>query len=147
MESYKSETHNIECAINTVYDKLSHLEVFQNMINANRDKLPQEALENLDKVRIEGDAIAINSPMGDVRLVVDREKCIEPNKIVYTAEQTPIEFNMAIELQPVDEGNTQLVAAMELDLPFFLKGMIGSQLEMAAEKFGEMLSMVPYDKV
>lgn len=147
MESYKSEPHNIECGISTVYEKLSHLDVFQNMIDTNRDKLPPEALENLDKVRIEGDAIVINSPMGDVRLVVDHEKCVDPNRIVYTAEQTPIEFNMAIDLQPVDDGNTQLVAAMELDLPFFLKGMVGSQLGMAAEKFGEMLSMIPYNRL
>ena len=147
MESYKSDAQRIACDINTVYSKLSNPAVFQAQIDANRDNLPPEAIENLDKVKFEADAIAIESPMGPLRLAVNNEQCQEPNRIVYSAAQSPVAFNMVIELQPCGEQETTSIAALELDLPQFMRAMVGGQLKQAADKFGELLAKLPYSSL
>lgn len=144
MDTYKSQAQRIACDINTIYSKLSSPAVFKAHIDANRDQLPEEAIANLDKVQFEDDAIAIESPMGQLRLVVDHENCNEPNCIVYTAAQSPVAFNMAINLNDMGNGETESIATLELDIPIFLRAMVGKQLEQAAEKFGEMLAQLPY---
>ena len=66
---------------------------------------------------------------------------------MFTAAQAPVKFNMVIELLPVSETETDSVASLQLDLPFFLRGMVGKQLEEGARKFGQMLAMLPYDNL
>ena len=144
MESYKSQEQVIACDIDTIYDKLSNPAIFEAQINAHRDRLPQEAIANLDKVKFEPDAIVVESPMGPLRLAVDANQCQRPGRIVYSAAQSPVAFNMVIELQPDGEGQTRSVAALELDIPLFMRAMVGSQLKQAADKFGEMLAQLPY---
>ena len=144
METYKSEPQCIACDIHTIYNKLSSPSVFKQHIDANRDRLPEEAAKNLDSVQLEDDAIVIESPMGPLRLAIDHEKSEEPGRIVYTAAQSPVAFNMTIELTALEDNQTQSVAALKLDLPIFLRAMVGKQLEQAATKFGEMLAQLPY---
>ena len=144
METYKSQAQRISCDINTIYSKLSSPSVFKAHIDANRDRLPEEALANLDKVQFEDDAIAIESPMGQMRLAVDHDKCSMPDRIVYTAAQSPVGLNMIISLTDLGNGETESIAALELDLPPFLRAMVNKQLKQAADKFGEMLTQLPY---
>ena len=144
METYKSDIQHINCDIDTVYNKLVSPSVFKAHIDANRDRLPKEALANLDKVRLEDDAIAIDSPMGALRLVVDKQRSSQPGTIVYQAAQSPVAFNMVISLSPLSDTETQSIASLELDLPAFMRAMVGKQLEQAASKFGELLAQLPY---
>ena len=135
----------INHSIDTIFSKLSNPSVFQAQLDANRDRLPEEARANLEKVEFGPDSITIESPMGPLKLAVDPEQSQAPNRIVFTAAQSPVKFNMMIELTPVNENETESVAALQLDLPFFLRGMVGKQLEEGAKKFGQMLAMLPYD--
>lgn len=145
MDTYRSDAMRINHSIDTIFSKLSNPSVFQAQLDANRDRLPEEARANLEKVEFGPDSITIESPMGPLKLVVDPEQSQAPNRIVFTAAQSPVKFNMMIELTPVNENETESVAALQLDLPFFLRGMVGKQLEEGAKKFGQMLAMLPYD--
>ena len=147
METYKSNPQRIGCDIDTVYSKLSSPAVFRAQIEANLDRLPEEARANLDKVQVEEDAIAIESPMGQLRLAVDHEQSQMPGRVVYTAAQSPVKFNMVIDLHPVGEQETESVAALQLDLPLMMRAMVGGQLQQAAVKFGEMLAQLPYQNL
>ncbi len=145
MDTYKSDAHRINHSIQVIYDKLSNPSVFQQQIEANRDRLPEEARANIDKVTFGPDSITIDSPMGPLKLAVDPEQSEAPGRIVFTAAQAPVKFNMMIELTAVSDNETDSVAALQLDLPFFLRGMVSKQLEEGARKFGQMLAMLPYD--
>lgn len=144
MDTYKSETTRINHSIETIFEKLSNPSVFHSQIEANRDRLPEEARANIDKVQFGPDSISIDSPMGPLKLAIDPEQTQAPGRIVFTAAQSPVAFNMMIELTPVSENETDSVASLQLDLPFFLRGMVGKQLEEGAKKFGQMLAMLPY---
>ena len=147
METYKSNPQRIACDIDTIYSKLSSPSVFKEQIEANIDRLPDEARANLEKVQFDDDAIAIESPMGQLRLAVDREQSQAPGRVVYTAAQSPVRFNMVIDLKPLSEQETESQASLQLDLPIFLRAMVGGQLEQAASKFGELLAQLPYQSL
>lgn len=142
MESYQSDLQTIYCDINTVFSKLSHPENFKTQIDKNIDQIPQDAKENLKKVTFDADSITIQSPMGPLKLQVTEIQ--EPSKIKFAAVQSPVAFGLTINLGQVDAETTTVQSTLELDLPIFVRGMVGGQLKKAAKQFGEMLAKLPY---
>lgn len=142
MSSYKSEPQLIACDIATVYSKLSNPSSFKNTIDANVDSLPDDAKENLKKVTFGADAITIESPMGPLKLAVAQK--VEPTMITFAAAQAPVNFSLVINLERVDDNTTRSIAELQLDVPVFIKAMVGPQLERGAKQFGEMLAKLPY---
>lgn len=147
MERFQSDVQCIAHNINTIFDKLSNPSRYKQLLENNADKLPEEARKNLDKVQFEDDGIAIQSPMGAIKLAVDQATTIEPTRIAYTAVGSPVKFGLAIDLKAIDENTTEEVATIELDLPFFMAKMVAPQLKDGAKKFGELLKMIPYDNL
>ena len=147
MERFQSDVQCIAHNINTIFDKLSNPSRYKQLLEDNADKLPEEARKNLDKVQFDNDGIAIQSPMGAIKLAVDQATTIEPTRIAYTAVGSPVKFGLAIDLKAIDENTTEEVATIELDLPFFMAKMVAPQLKDGAKKFGELLKMIPYDSL
>jgi hypothetical protein len=54
---------------------------------------------------------------------------------------------MVINLQSQDDGTTMSTAELQLQLPFFLRKMVEGQLQEGAERFGELLSRIPFDRL
>ena len=143
MQHYKSDRHEINYDINTVYSKLSNPDVLRQQLEKNADNLPPEAKENLSKVQFTSEGISIESPMGPVVLGVTES--VEPTRVVYAAANMPINFNLSIELEAIDEARTAAVAQINIDLPFMLRAVVGGQLGDAASQLGKMLAVLPYD--
>ena len=145
MESFKSSPHAIACDAATVYSKLTNPSLIQQQIEANADKIDDEAKRHLDTVKFTQDSISIASPMGEVTLALDHEASVDGQRVVYTASQSPIPINMVINLDGREDQLTDSVAELQLDLPFFLRKMVEPQLKEGAKKFGEMLAHLPYE--
>lgn len=143
MQQYKSDREVINYPISTVYGKLSNPDVLRQQMEKNADKLPTEARENLDKVQFTPEGISIESPMGPMLLSV--AESVEPSRVVYSAANMPIAFNLAIELEEIDEVQTAAVAQINIDLPIVFRAMVGSKLGAAAKQLGTMLAAIPYD--
>ena len=142
METYKSDINRINCNIGTVFAKLSNPSIFQEQIEKNLERMPDDARENMSKVKFEPDGISIESPMGPLKMAI--QEVVEPNKIVFGAAQSPVAFNLIINLTEVDEENTDSETHLQLDLPIMLRAMVGGKLKDAAKMFGEMLTKLPY---
>ena len=67
--------------------------------------------------------------------------------MVYTASQSPVPINMVINLEPRADGTTMSVAELQLQLPFFMRKMVEGQLQEGANRFGELLSRIPFDRL
>ena len=87
MDTYKSDAQRINHNIGTIFQKLSNPAIFQQHIEQNKDRLPDEARANLDKVVFGPDSISIESPMGPLKLAIDPEQtksraasCLPPPK-------------------------------------------------------------------
>ena len=135
MESFKSTPHSIACDAATIYSKLTNPSLIQQQIEANADRIDEQARQHLDTVKFTEDSISIQSPMGEVALSLDRENSIE------------VPINMVINLQSQDDGTTMSTAELQLQLPFFLRKMVEGQLQEGAERFGELLSRIPFDRL
>ncbi|MBR4828603.1 MAG: hypothetical protein IKZ92_02220 [Muribaculaceae bacterium] len=146
MESFKSTPHVIACDATTIYSKLTNPSLIRQQIEAHADKIDDEARQHLDTVNFTDDSISIQSPMGEVKLSLDHENSIEGQRVVYTASQSPVPINMVINLEPQPDATTMSVAELQLNLPFFLRKMVEGQLKEGANRFGELLARIPFDK-
>ena len=147
MESFKSTPHGIACDAATIYSKLTDPSLIKRQIEAHADQMDASALQHLEAVKFGEDSIAIQSPMGEVTLSLDRENSIEDEKVVYTASSSPVPINMVINLEPQDDGTTMSTAELQLKLPFFMRKMVESQLVEGANRFGELLARIPFDRL
>ena len=147
MESFKSTPHGIACDAATIYSKLTDPSLIKRQIEAHADQMDASALQHLEAVKFGEDSIAIESPMGEVTLSLDRENSIEDEKVVYTASSSPVPINMVINLEPQDDGTTMSTAELQLKLPFFMRKMVEGQLVEGANRFGELLARIPFDRL
>ena len=147
MESFKSNPHMIACDAATIYNKLTNPSLIKNQIEANADRIDDEARQHLDTVKFSEDSIAIQSPMGEVTLSLDHNNSIEGQRVVYTASSSPVPINMVINLEPQEDQTTRSTAELQLELPFFLRKMVEGQLKEGAERFGQLLARIPFDRL
>lgn len=147
MESFKSNPHAIACSAATIYSKLTNPSLIKNLIDEHADKIEGEARQHLDTVKFSEDSISIQSPMGEVSLALDREQSIEGQRVVYTASQSPVPINMVINLEPQPDDTTMSTAELQLQLPFFLRKMVEGQLQEGANRFGDLLARIPFDRL
>jgi hypothetical protein len=147
MESFKSNPHAIACDAATIYSKLTNPSLIKNLIDAHADKLDGEARQHFDTVKFTEDSIAIQSPMGEVALELDHENSVEGQRVVYTATSSPIPISMVINLEPQADETTMSTAELQLNLPFFLRKMVEGQLQEGANRFGELLARIPFDRL
>ena len=147
MESFKSNPHAIACDAATIYSKLTNPTLIKQQIEAHADRIDDQARMHLDMVKFTDDAIAIQSPMGEVTLSLDRDSSVEGQRVVYTASQSPGPINMVINLEAQPDDSTMSTAELQLKLPFFMRKMVEGQLQEGANRFGELLSMIPFDKL
>ena len=147
MESFKSTPHAIACNATTIYSKLTNPSHIQQLLEENAGKIDGEARQHLDTVKFYEDAIAIQSPLGEVTLALDHENSVEGERVVYTASQSPVPINMVINLEPQPDDTTMSTAELQLQLPFFMRKMVEGQLQEGANRFGELLARIPFDRI
>ncbi|MBR5170166.1 MAG: hypothetical protein IKW85_06320 [Muribaculaceae bacterium] len=147
MESFKSAPHSINCDAAIIYSKLVNPSLIKRQIEAHADQIDASARQHLDTVRFTDDAVSIQSPMGEVTLSLDHEKSVQDQRVVYTASQSPVPINMVINLEAQQDGTTMSTAELEVQLPFFLRKMVEGQLQEGANRFGELLSRIPFERL
>lgn len=147
MESFKSEPRGIACDADTIYNKLTNPSLIRQQIEANADKIDETARQHLDTVKFTEDSIAIQSPMGEVTMALDHENSVPGRCVVYTALQSPVPINMVVNLEPQPDATTMSTAELQLKLPFFMRKMVEAQLQEGANRFGELLARIPFDRL
>ena len=85
--------------------------------------------------------------MGEVTLALDHEVSMPGEKVVYTALQSPVPINMVINLEAQPDETTMSTAELQLQLPFFMRKLVESQLQEGANRFGELLALIPFDRL
>ena len=85
--------------------------------------------------------------MGEVTLALDHVNSVEGRRVVYTASQSPVPINMVINLEAQPDATTMSTAELQLQLPFFMRKMVEGQLQEGANRFGELLSHIPFDRL
>ena len=141
MTTYSSKPAVLDMPAKQVYDHVSNIGAYQDKI----DSLPDEVKAKIGDVNFSDDCITIKAaPMGDMVLKVTER--IEGKRVALTAENAPVPIIMSINLDEKEEGKTEVVTSIDVEMPAMLKPFVGPKLQEAAEKFGDMVKNLAFVK-
>ena len=136
MTKFESSIKQIPYPVEDVYRNISDLSNLERV----RDRVPQEKLQDF---QFDSDSVQVSvSPVGTIKLrICEREenKCVK-----FETEQSPMLFNLWIQVLPVDAANSKMKVTVKADIPFMLKGMVSGPLQDGVEKIAEALSQIPF---
>ena len=133
---FESSVKQVPYPQQAVYDNISDLRNLEKV----RDRVPEDKIKDFS---FDEDTISINvPPVGELKLrVVERE---EPKCVKFETVQSPVPFNVWIQVLPVDEQNSKMKVTVKADLPPFIKGMVEKPLQDTVEKIADALAQVHY---
>jgi hypothetical protein len=136
MTKIESSVQIIHAAQESVYNKLSDLSNLQLL----EPFLPKDKITDFS---CDYDSVSFSAAMaGKVTIrVVEREPL---KTIKFGSDQSPVSFNLWIQLLPTAPYETKARITLHADIPFYLKPMIGNKLKDGVEKMAEMLTRLPY---
>ena len=138
MTKFESSVKQIAYPVADVYRNISDLSNLERV----RDRVPEDKLNSF---AFDRDTVSLNvDPVGDIKLrIIEREegKCVK-----FETEQSPMPFNLWIQVLPVTETTSKMRVTVQADIPFMLKGMVSGPLQDGVEKIADALSQIPYGK-
>ena len=136
MTKFESSVKQIAYPVEDVYRNISDLSNLERV----RDRVPEDKLNSFSFDR---DTVSLNvDPVGDIKLrIIEREegKCVK-----FETEQSPMPFNLWIQVLPVTETTSKMRVTVQADVPFMLKSMVSGPLQDGVEKIADALSQIPY---
>lgn len=134
---YESSIKQIPYPQDKVYETLSNLENIEKV----RDRIPADKLNDLTFDR---DSVSVSvPPVGSITLdIIERE---EPKCIKFEAKNSPVPFNLWIQILPVTDTTSKMKVTVKADIPMFLKPMLGGKLEDGVDKIADALAAIPYE--
>ena len=134
---FESSVKQIPYSQEAVYRNISDLRNLEKV----RDRVPEDKIKDFS---FDEDTISINvPPVGELKLrVVERE---EPKCVKFETAQSPVPFNVWVQMLPVDEQNSKMKVTVKAELNPFIKGMVSGPLQDGVEKIADALSMIKYE--
>ena len=136
MSKFESSIKQIPYPVEDVYRNISDLSNLEKV----RDRIPEEKVKDFS---FDSDTVCVNvDPVGQLKLrICEREenKCVK-----FETEQSPLPFNVWVQVLPVTETTSKMKVTVKADIPFMLKGMVSGPLQDGVEKIAEALSQIPY---
>ena len=119
-----------------VYDNISDLRNLKKV----KDRVPEDKVSDFT---FDEDTVGINiQPVGELKLrIIERE---EPKCVKFETVQSPVPFNVWIQVLPVDEQNSKMKVTVKAELNPFIKSMVEKPLQEAVEKIADALALVQY---
>lgn len=113
-------------------------------------------LRNLEKVRdrvsedkvndfaFDEDTVSLNvAPVGELKLrIIERD---EPKCVKFETAQSPVPFNVWIQVLPVTETTSKMKVTVKAELNPFIKGMVSGPLQDGVEKIADALAQIKYE--
>ena len=133
---FESSVKQIPYPQQAVYDNISDLRNLEKV----RDRVPEDKVSDFT---FDEDTVGLNvQPVGELKLrICERE---EPKCVKFETVQSPVPFNVWIQVLPVDEQNSKMKVTVKAELNPFIKGMVEKPLQEAVEKIADALALVQY---
>ena len=119
-----------------VYDNISDLRNLEKV----RDRVPEDKVNDFT---FDQDTVSLNvAPVGELKLrICERE---EPKCVKFETVQSPVPFNVWIQVLPVDEVNAKMKVTLKAELNPFIKSMVEKPLQDGVEKIADALAQIQY---
>ena len=137
MTSFESKVKVVPYPQEAVYRNISDLSNLERI----RDRIPGDKIQDFS---FDTDNVTINvPPVGTVSMrIVERE---EPKCVKFEAVQSPMPFNLWIQMLPIDANTSKMKVTVKADIPFMLKGMVTGPLQDGVDKVADALALIPYE--
>ena len=137
MSKYESSVKQVPYPQEAVYRNISDLSNQERV----RDRVPTDKIQEFSFDR---DTVSVNvPPVGQISLrIIERE---EPKCVKFEAVQSPMPFNLWVQILPVDEQNSKMKVTVKADIPIMLKALVSGPLQDGVDKVADALSQIPYE--
>ena len=134
---FESSVREIPYSQEAVYHRLSDLSLSEQV----RDRLPEDKRED---ITFENDTITMSvPPVGSISIrICDRE---EPKTIKYETVNSPLPFNLWVQLLPLSATTCKMRLTIKADLNPFVKGMISKPLKEGLERLADAIAAGTYE--
>ena len=136
MSKFESSIKRIPYPVEDVYRNISDLSNLEKV----RDRIPEDKVQDFS---FDSESVSVNvAPVGELKLrICEREenKCVK-----FETVQSPLPFNVWVQVLPVSDTESKMKATVKADIPFMLKGMVSGPLQDGVEKIADALAMIPY---
>ena len=133
---FESSIKQVPYPQEAVYRNISDLSNLEKV----RDRIPEDKINDFS---FDEDTVTLNvQPVGELKLrICDRE---EPKCVKFETVQSPVPFNVWIQVLPVDEQNSKMKVTVKADLNPLIRSMVEKPLQEAVEKIADALAQVQY---
>jgi len=137
MTSFESKVKVVPYPQEAVYRNISDLSNLERI----RDRIPGDKIQDFS---FDTDNVTINvPPVGTVSMrIVERE---EPKCVKFEAFQSPMPFNLWIQMLPIDANTSKMKVTVKADIPLMLKGLVTGPLQDGVDKVADALALIPYE--
>ena len=106
-----------------------------------RDRVPEDKVQDFS---FDEDTVSLNvAPVGELKLrIIERE---EPKCVKFETAQSPVPFNVWIQVLPVTETASKMKVTVKAELNPFIKGMVSGPLQDGVEKIADALAQIHYE--
>ena len=133
---FESRVKQIPYSQADVYRNISDLRNLEKV----RDRVPEDKVNDF---KFDEDTVSLNvPPVGELKLrIIERE---EPKCVKFETAQSPVPFNVWIQVLPVSETASKMKVTVKAELNPFIKGMVSGPLQDGVEKIADALDQIPY---
>ena len=133
---FESSVKLVPYSQQAVYNNISDLTNLEKV----RDRVPEDKVQGFS---FDADTVSLNvAPVGELKLrICDRE---EPKCVKFETVQSPVPFNVWVQVLPVDENSSKMKVTVKADIPFMLAAMVSGPIQDGVEKIADALAQVPY---
>lgn len=136
MTKFESSIKQVPYAQEAVYRNISDLRNLERV----RDRVPEDKLESFS---FDEDTVSVSvQPVGKISLrIIERE---EPKCVKFESVESPMPFNLWIQVLPVTAESSKMKVTVKADIPFMLAGMVSGPIQDGVEKIADALAQIPY---
>jgi hypothetical protein len=133
---FESSIKQIPYPQQAVYDNISDLRNLEKV----RNRVPEDRVQDFS---FDEDTVSLNvPPVGELKLrIIERD---EPKCVKFETAQSPVPFNVWIQVLPVTETTSKMKVTVKAELNPFIKGMVSGPLQDGVEKIADALAQIPY---
>ena len=134
---FESSVKQVPYPQQNVYRNLSDLRNLEKV----RDRVPEDKIKDFS---FDEDTVGLNvPPVGELKLrICERE---EPKCVKFETAQSPVPFNLWVQVLPVDDQNSKLKVTVKAELNPFIKTMVSGPIQDGVEKIAAALAQIKYE--
>lgn len=134
MATFSSKPTTVNRPAEAIYEKFSDLSALQTTL----DNMPADQRAKVGDVTLTKDALTIQTPqVGQVSFVVTERT---PARITFEAQGAPVPMKLVINLKALSAESCEVTTEMDVNIPPFLKSMVGGALQKAVDQFGDLMT-------